>query len=43
MEIFSKEELLNWLNKINAFTEKGSLTSRASLLINKDKKLILQF
>ena len=39
MEIFSKEELLNWLNKINAFTEKGTLTSRASLLINKDKGL----
>ena len=39
MEIFSKEELLNWLNKINAFTEKGTLTSRASILINKDKEL----
>ena len=39
MEIFSKEELLNWLNKINAFTEMGSLTSRASILINKDKEL----
>ena len=39
MEIFSKEELLNWLNKINAFTEKSTLTSRASILINKDKEL----
>lgn len=39
MEIFSKQELIDWLNQINAFTEKGSLTSRASLLINKDKKL----
>ena len=39
MEIFSKEELINWLNKINAFTEKGTLTSRASILINKDKEL----
>ena len=39
MEIFSKQELIDWLNQINAFTEKGSLTSRASLLINKDKGL----
>ena len=39
MEIFSKPELIDWLNQINAFTEKGSLTSRASLLINKDKGL----
>ena len=39
MEIFSKQDLIDWLNQINAFTEKGSLTSRASLLINKDKEL----
>ena len=39
MEIFSKQDLIDWLNRINAFTEKGSLTSRASLLINKDKGL----
>ena len=39
MEIFSKQELIDWLNQINAFTEKGSLTSRASILINKDKGL----
>ena len=39
MEILSKQELIDWLNQINAFTEKGSLTSRASLLINKDKGL----
>lgn len=39
MEILSKQDLIDWLNQINAFTEKGSLTSRASLLINKDKEL----
>ena len=39
MEILSKQDLIDWLNQINAFTEKGSLTSRASLLINKDKGL----
>lgn len=39
MEILSKQELIDWLTQINAFTEKGSLTSRASLLINKDKGL----
>ena len=39
MEIFSKEELINWLTQINAYTEKGTLTSRASILINKDKEL----
>lgn len=39
MEILSKQELIDWLNQINAFTEKGSLTSRASLLINRDKGL----
>lgn len=39
MEIFSKEDLINWLTQINAYTEKGTLTSRASILINKDKEL----
>ena len=39
MEILSKQDLIDWLNQINAFTKKGSLTSRASLLINKDKGL----
>ena len=39
MEILSKQDLIDWLNKINAFTEKGTLTSRASILINKDKEL----
>lgn len=39
MEIFSKQDLIDWLNRINAFTEKGTLTSRASILINKDKEL----
>ena len=39
MEILSKQDLIDWLNQINAFTEKGSLTSRVSLLINKDKGL----
>lgn len=39
MKILSKQDLINWLNQINAFTEKGTLTSRASILINKDKEL----
>ena len=39
MEIFSKQDLIDRLNRINAFTKKGSLTSRASILINKDKEL----
>lgn len=39
MEIFSKQDLIDWLNRINAFTDKGTLTSRASILINKDKEL----